>query len=506
MTQLQVLRFARRFFSGTLLSRITGMAREMLMLALFGASEYLGWFLIAFRLSHFFRRIFGEGALLYGFIPAYERELAGSKREADLFFRDSLFSVGLLILMVVLIGEGVLYVILQRDSNVLIRWMMLMLPGLFFISLYAFYATKLEMGGRFFLPAVAPVVFNVVWIGICLGFYHLRQETFFTLLAVGTVAGFFFQWLVVFGAAAQGLDRREWLSPRIFTAKVRGAVAAMGAAFAGIVAGQFNSAFDIIFAGWYGAEGPVYLNAAQRVFQLPIGLFSVATATALMPSLARAIVEKKGGEGEVFQSVFRSTASLGFFICALMCSLAPYGINLLYGHGSFTAGDVAITTFSFIGYMSGFVFTSLILIFTGAAYALEDYKSVVRSTFASVAINTLLNFLFIAILHRSVYWIAIATTIASMSQLYMLYVSVIRKRFTLTRSLVTSHFQLAGLSIALYFTLRTLFHFPPYFEFLRGTLDQGVRLVYETLLWLGCYVSLSFASGRKELYEWIRPS
>ena len=164
-----ILQSTLRFASGTVLSRVSGLLRDMSMAFCFGTTPEIAAFLVAFRLANLLRRIFGEGALLNGFIPHFESCRSESPKQASQFFRDLFFSVTLLLLFLIGIIElalysGLHYALLSTENQQILWLTMLMLPGVLFICLFSLCSGLLQCENHFFLTGFAPVAFNIIWI------------------------------------------------------------------------------------------------------------------------------------------------------------------------------------------------------------------------------------------------------------------------------------------------------------------------------------------------------
>lgn len=159
---------AARFFSGTMISRLSGLLRDVTMAACFGATPFVAAFMIAFRLTNLLRRVLGEGAMQSAFIPEFEGVRQEEPRKGALFFRDLVTALSLLLVALVLLGEGIGLFLLhilpaESDWREVTELTMLSLPALLFICLYGLFSALLQCEKRFFLPSVAPVFFNLIW-------------------------------------------------------------------------------------------------------------------------------------------------------------------------------------------------------------------------------------------------------------------------------------------------------------------------------------------------------
>jgi len=279
------------FISGTLLSRFSGLFRDVTLAYVFGTSGALAAFFVAYRLANVMRRLFGEGALLGGFIPHFEEKRKASERDGAIFYRDTLFTIAAMLICVTIVVETVLYCL---PSSELLSLTALMFPSILFVCLFALANAILQCSGRFFLSGVSPILFNVVWIIAALMTSDVRS------LSLAIVAACILQWLVVghfAGGSFKGLlTKREWFSPKLFSKDLTAMLIPLGASVLGVGAMQINSAIDVLIARSAAAAGPAYLSYAIRIEQLPLALFGVAISSALLPLLSRHRTERPTDE------------------------------------------------------------------------------------------------------------------------------------------------------------------------------------------------------------------
>lgn len=209
---------ARRFFSGTMLSRISGLGREILMASLFGTQPAVAAFWMAFRFAHLLRRIFGEGALHAAFVPYFEGLKKQDVAKASRFFYD--LSVGVVVCLIFLVilaetlfGSMWLFGLVGTQSTEVLRLTMILFPGIIFISLYALNTSFLNCEGCYFLPSIAPFFFNLAWItAICMLHSLPASEA---MLYLSMVLGFAFmlQWMVTLPRVSRMMsyDKRQKL-------------------------------------------------------------------------------------------------------------------------------------------------------------------------------------------------------------------------------------------------------------------------------------------------------
>lgn len=403
-TTHSILRSARSFFAGTALSRISGLLRDIAMAIAFGSSIEIAAFMVSYRLANLFRRLLGEGNLQAGFVPHF----AALKEEGGSFYRDVLFSMGVVLLFVVALLEGVLWGLLHWASpnwTEIIELTMWMVPGLFFISLYALNASLLQCRKKYFLPAVAPVAFNFIWIGAVFLVPDVKW------LSIAITAAFAGQWLLTSFEGARLLSFHQWLKPKLFSPEFRALLKPLALGIIGIGAVQFNSALDTIFARLADLKGPAFLWYAIRIQQLPLALFGIALSGALLPPLSR--TEDSAHRLHLLRSALRTSAAL-MLVCTFgIFALGGAGLNLLYGHGDFTPADVKQTLDCLWGYGLGLTPSVFVLLLAARFYAEKNYRMPTLASLLSVATNISLNALFVFVFGWGAVSIAIATSLSA---------------------------------------------------------------------------------------------
>ncbi len=427
----------------TLLSRILGLAREMAYAQFFGTGPLLSAFRIAFMVPNLSRRLFGEGALSAAFIPVVSRTLHRTGREGA-----ERLAGGVLTLLVPILGG--LIVILEigfvaahaiHPSPVLVLTA-IMLPFMGLICVAAFLGGLLNVLGRFAAPAAAPMLLNAFVIAaLILGgcFAGLSQMSLIylvcgaVLLAGGAQVGL--QWLSLRAARFHVRLRRDWRQPEI--AEV---TSFMGPMMVGLSAVQLNTLFDMLIAWFFVAdgEGPAVLGYAHFMYQLPLGVFGIALATAIFPVLAaRAAADDMRG----LSSTLLRGARLSFFI-SLPASIgliviADPLVAVLFHRGEFGTLGAERTSSALVLYSCGLCAYAFQHIVVRALYALKQHATAARVAVVAVAVNVALNLLLVRPLGES--GVALATVVSAVLQVVWLS-SVLRRqlpsfdRATLLRS------------------------------------------------------------------------
>ncbi len=422
-TPRAVARSSLAFFTGTLLSRVSGLGRDMAMAFAFGSDPAIAAFMVAFRLANAIRRLFGEGPLPAGFIPHFEHVRNDSPEKGAQFFRDLFFTLATF-LMLLVGGIDLLLVIwwkwghLSESAAQIVYLTMLMMPGIVFICLFGLSSALLQCEKRFFLTGFAPVGFNVVWIGSAWWLKDKIPSDAVVFLSLAIVVAFLAQWMFLvprtYSVLRGALTGKHIFSPRLFHPEIKKIIKPFLLGAIGVGAVQINSAMDAIFARFASLEGPAYLWYAIRIEQLPLALIAIALSSALLPSFARAM---KNQEYDRYLQLMHFALKRSFsliFPCAIaLFVLGVVGINLLYGRGDFSHAATYETTLCLWGYGLGLVPSVFVLFLASGFYATKEYKIPSRGSVYSVILNLALTSLFVFGWGWGAFSIAVATSICA---------------------------------------------------------------------------------------------
>lgn len=428
-TKGSIFRSARRFFSGTMLSRISGMLRDVTMAFGFGAQSSIAAFLIAFRFAHLLRRLLGEGALQSAFIPEFEKIRQEDPKRAAQFFRDltaslSLFLSIIILVTMALLGGILLCVPLTPDNAEIIQLTLLMMPSLLFICLFGINASLLQCEKSYFTPGVAPVAFNFLWILGIIFLWNLPVILAMRWLAIFINLACIAQWTITLPHTLKSLKllrNGSQSSLKFFSKDVINLLTPLSLGILGVGASQINNALDAVFARYADPQGPAYLWYAIRLQQLPLALFGIAISGAMLPPLSRAF---KAGHliqyREFLDFALRKSMALILPISAAIFVLGDSCINLIYGHGDFNQQAIAGTTLCLWAYGAGLFPMAIILIIAPSFYAQNDYSTPTKASLISIGLNIFLNYTFINFLHMGATSVAIATSISAWVNLFLL--------------------------------------------------------------------------------------
>lgn len=424
-----IFKSARHFFSGTLFSRLTGFFRDITTAYVFGVSPSVAAFMVAFRFSHLLRRVLGEGALQGAFTPQFENLRIQDPKAAAHFFSqvNTLLTTFLcaIVIFSMFFLEGIIG-FFSIDNKEIVSLITLLMPGLIFICLYGLNSALLQCQKKYFLSSFAPSILNLGWIAAVLSLSSFSAENAMPWLALSVVFATMAQWLVTVPGcyrALRSLDpSASWLTKKINMSHIKALLGPIAISTIGIAATQINTACDAIFARYADLEGPAYLWYAIRIQQLPLALFGIALASALLPPLSRAA---KAGNSKLFhhflRTAWRSTLGLMLPISAIIFLWGEQILSMIYGHGHFDLEAVQMTQFCLEGYTLGLIPMALLICHVQGCYAQGNYKAPMYASLISITTNCILNSWFVMGLGYGAASVAVATGISAWIQLAILY-------------------------------------------------------------------------------------
>lgn len=412
----------------TMLSRISGFVRDVVLSNFFGAGAVSDAFFVAFKIPNFFRRLFAEGAFNQAFVPVLARYRKGSREELVEFVRVMTGNLALTMLVVVglgiLIAPGLIMVFApgfrsQPEQFHLARDMVrITFPYLGFISMTAFAGALLNSHHRYAVPAFTPVLLNLSLIGaIFFAAGYFSQPVF--ALAWGVVFAGFAQLLFQFPALKSlGLI----VMPRV-SASHSGAgrvgVLLLPAVFAASVS-QINALIDTMLASTLMTGSISWLYYSDRLLELPIGLVAVALGTVLLPNLSRLDSEENlGGFRDTLDWGLRVGGFFALPAAAALYVLALPLISSIFMHGALTELDARMAALSLQAFAAGLVPLVAVKVLAPAYFAQEDTATPFRIGVVAVIVNVVLNLALYKIMGHV--GLALATSAAAMVNAYLLW-------------------------------------------------------------------------------------
>lgn len=521
-----IVKSAFSFLSGTTLSRISGLARDMSIAFFFGTNSSIAALLVALKLANLLRRIFGEGALLNSFIPHFESYRNESPKRAAEFFRDTFFSLTILLIILITAIEVLLYYTthiftIEKENAQITHLIMIIMPGVLFICLSSICSGLLHCQKNFFLTGISPVAYNVIWIASIFVLKDYAPQNAVVGLSIGVIIAFLFQWLITFPKTISflrsTLSWKELIKCNPLSPEIRSMMSSLSLGMIGVIAVQINTAVDSVFARYASLEGPAYLNYAIHLQQLPLALFGIGISSALLPPLSRAF---KSDNLQKYTQLLEFSLSIALFII-LPCTIAIFvlggsSINLIFGRGDFNNESTVRTTLCLWGYGLGLIPMVITILLASAFYAKKNYRTPMIASLISISVNFILNILMVRVFHFGPESLAISTSIAAFCNAYLLY-KHLHKQIGISFSSPFFHSLLKTIACASLTGVITLLicHFlfnNPTIPILIGEkvlfprefIDQISQFLILSCTFILTFVVTSFAFNKKELMYLLR--
>ena len=388
----------------TMISRVLGFVRDMVIARYFGASMGADAFFVAFKIPNFFRRLFAEGAFSQAFVPVLAEAKEKRGHEAVKHLVDALsYRLGGILLIITAFGVF--------GSSI---WMMVFAPGfmdepekfalasdmlaitfpyLLLISLVAFSSAIMNTYNQFAVPAFTPVFLNLVLITFAIWVSPLLDVPIMALAWGVLVAGvvqllFHLPFLYRLGLLPSPTRKSD---PGVGEVKRM-----MIPALFGVSVAQINLLLDTVLASFLITGSVSWLYYSDRLMEFPLGVFGVALATVVLPGLSKkAANEDWKGFRQDIDSALRLVLIIGLPATLGLLLLAEPLITTLFYYGAFTARDVTMSGMSLMAYSFGLLGFILVKILAPAFYARKDMKTPVKVAIIALVTNMVLNLIFI---------------------------------------------------------------------------------------------------------------
>ncbi|MFO0145651.1 MAG: murein biosynthesis integral membrane protein MurJ [Betaproteobacteria bacterium] len=435
---MNLLRAAATVSSLTLLSRITGLVRDLILARVFGGGAAMDAFAAAFRLPNLLRRLFAEGAFSQAFVPilAEVRNWRGEEATRTLasHVMSGLFWVVLVIsILGVLFAPVLVYVIASgfakspatfELATLMTRWMF---PYIFFMALVAFSAGVLNTYNRFAIPAVTPVLLNLSMIG-----FGLLAERYFEppglALGIAVFVGGVLQLALQVPALARigMLPRVSGIRTAFADADVRRILGKMGPAVFAVSVAQLSLVINTNIASHLGEGANAWLYYADRLMEFPTALLGVALATVLVPSLSKAFSEARHADySRMLDWGLRLTCLIALPAAVGLGLLAEGLIAVLFQGGRFGPRDVAQTALALTGYAVGLFGLIAVKILAPGFYAQQDIKTPVKIAVGVLIATQLANLALVPWLkHAGLAW---SISLGALANAALLYIGLRRR-------------------------------------------------------------------------------
>lgn len=408
---MSLFRSAATVSSFTLLSRITGLFRDILIASSFGAGPLTDAFWVAFRIPNLLRRLFAEGAFSQAFVPILGEARNTRDHEAVRMLLDRVCLVLTFALMLVtLVGivgapwvvsamaSGMRTAARQTEFDAAVWMTRLMFPYIICMSLVAFASGVLNTWSKFAVPAFTPVLLNLSMIGASLFLVSYFETPIYALAAgvmIGGVAQLLVQW---FALARLGLLPRYSLSVRTAWADptIKHIMRQMLPAILGVSVAQISLLINTNIATWLTAGSVTWLSFADRLMEFPTALLGIALGTVLLPRLSAAHAkEDHAGYSALLDWGLRLVLLLGLPAAIGLALLSDGLVATLFNYGAFGAADVMQTRLAVMAYAVGLIGLLAIKILAPGFYAKQNIRTPVRIALFVLVLTQIFNLILV---------------------------------------------------------------------------------------------------------------
>jgi len=385
------------------LSRILGLVRDLVMAYFFGTTYASDAFYIAFNIPNLLRRLFGEGALSAAFVPIYNEFGIKRGKKSQLLFASNVLSILTFFLLVLSILGVLLAPILVRvlypgsgeqTTALAIKLCRLIFPYLFFIGLSSTFIAILNSHNKFFITGLSSGLLNIGWIlmlGVGSFLVKNDMDDLIFFAGYGVLLGGFLQTIINLPFLKQ-VGYRLRVILRFNTIAMKTLWRRFLPAMIGLGVREINLIADTLIASFLFEGSISALGLANRLMQLPLGIFGISVGTALLPEYSRQFTEKRWDD---ISETLRFSIHLILYILVPISVILIMGsdvfIRLIYMRGEFGERSVEMTSLALIFYTIGLCFYGLNQVVTPLFYAAKDTKTPVKIATGMVALNIALS-------------------------------------------------------------------------------------------------------------------
>ena len=432
-SNLKVARYTGIVMAATLVCRILGLGREIVISNQFGASFQTDAFFVAFMIPNLLRSVIGEGALNTAFVPVFSGYLAHQNKEKADVFASKVLNL-LIVVLFIIISLGVwaapylVDMIAMGFKNypdkylLTIRLTKIMFPYIGFAALAALFMGILNSYEVFFIPALAPALLNMGIIVFAL-FYTGRFGIY--SLAIGVMVGGLAQ-IVIHIPSLLKKQFNYKITFNLYDREVGLFFQLLIPAVIGLAIDKINFVVDRIIASFLAHGSISALYYANRLMQFPLGVFGIALTVAILPTLSKFVAKEQ--IEKMKSSFYFGFKLLSFFIWPSMVGLIVLGypiVRLFYEHGLFSSQDTLITEVALVCYAIGLFATAILRLVISTFYALKDTRTPLRIGILAVTINIILDLILVKFLAHA--GIALATSISAILHLIILGIFLEKK-------------------------------------------------------------------------------
>ncbi len=412
----------------TIISRLLGYLRDVLIAIFLGTSFLADAFFVAFRIPNTFRRLFAEGTFNAAFVPSYTSELVKSKSKSKIFVNEifNLLFLGLFFLVLIieifmpafvsLIAPG--FVKNTEKIELVINLTRITFPFLIFVSLSSFFAAILNSHNKFAVASAAPIILNLVLIGILFFGNYLNDELIYYLSYGVSIAGllqliFLYKFVKKFYVIKFNFKFKINNKVKFFFKKLLPSIFSSGVTQINILVGTIIASFQ--------ASAVSYLYYADRIYQINLAIAGIAIGVVILPQLSKHIYLKR--KNKILQ-IQNKALELSMFLSLPASVALSIGseeiISALFGYGSFTEEAVTNSAKALYYFGLGLPAFALIKVFSTFFFANHDTKTPFYISLISVILNILISIYYFKSIGFII--IPIATTISSWFNSILLFI------------------------------------------------------------------------------------
>lgn len=424
-----------RVGANTLLSRILGFVRDIVIARMFGAGVGADAFFVAFRIPNLLRRLFAEGAFATAFVPVLtEYKTQRSDEEVRELIAHVAGLLGGILFLVTAAGVAAAPVIVlvfapgfldtPDKFDLTVDMVRVTFPYILFISLTAFAGGILNSYGRFGVPAFTPVFLNLSLIAAALWLAPQMAEPV-TALAWGVFVAGVVQ-LAFQLPFIKGLGFLVWPKIRRGHEGVRRILRLIIPATVGVSVAQINLLVDTLIASFLVTGSISWLYYSDRMVEFPLGVFGIALATVILPNLSRQhAADSPRAFSDTLDWALRLVLVIGAPAAIGLAILAGPILTTLFQYGEFSPGDVGMASLSLVAYSSGLLAFIAVKVLAPGYYARQDTKTPVRIAIIAMLSNIALNLALVVPLKHA--GLALATSVAAYLNALLLYRGLLKR-------------------------------------------------------------------------------
>ena len=425
---MSLIKSTATFSFFTIISRLLGYLRDILIAIFLGTGPLADAFFVAFRIPNTFRRLFSEGAFNAAFVPSYASKIAYGKEESEKFANNifNLLILGLFFLVLIIEIFMPIFVFLiapgfdgdSEKMELTIYLTRITFPFLFFVSLSSFFAAILNSHNRFAIAAASPIILNILLLTVLFFGKLLNDKIVFYLSYAVTISGivqFAFLYIFVKKFYLPKINFKFNIDEKVkfFFKKLLPSIFSSGVTQINILVGTIIASFQ--------TSAVAYLYYADRIYQINLALAGIAIGAVILPQLSKYIQDDKKDKIEFIQN---KALELSLFLSipatfALLIASEEI-ISALFGYGSFGQTGVKNSAQALFYFALGLPAFSLIKVFSSFFFARHNTKVPFYISFVSVLLNILISIIFFKSIGFII--IPIATTISSWFNSILLFI------------------------------------------------------------------------------------